>query len=286
MNLITGRTGTDHVLARHDAMIHRTLLGNGDFVLQYANNITCTPNDATHVNINTGMFVMQGRLCEIAETETVEVTPCSSENLRKKAYVCAEYTIDNHGIEDVHLIVIEGPTASNIEIEPTIPYKNGNIDIGEIHQMPLYALFIEGFSINNERTTREFTLLETEPIQTALDYARSNVTNITNMLNSLSSGVYSYVDDLMEGVSQGIKGQWKKAVDISEDDAYSPIEVNMGSSYTFTSSDIIDVYLNGFKLLSDKYSVTGYNQILTITLEDCSFYGRMEVVVIKIAEEV
>lgn len=283
MNLITGRTGTDHVLARHDAMIHRTLLGNGDFVLQYANNIACTPNDATHVNINTGMFVMQGRLCEIAEPETVEVTPCSSENLRKKAYVCAEYTIDDHGIEDVHLIVIEGPTASNTEIEPTIPYKNGNIDMGETHQMPLYALFIEGFSINNERTTRVFTLLETEPIQTALDYARSNVTNITNMLNSLSSGVYSYVNDLMEDISQGVRGQWKKAVTVN--DASSAIAVAMDNSYIYSASDAIDVYLNGLRLTASEYSVTGSSHTINVTLTSTTFTGQMEVVATKLAEE-
>lgn len=176
MNLITGRTGTDHVLARHDAMIHRTLLGNGDYVINYGSNMSYSPHDANHIYINDGALIMQGRLCEIIERENVEVEVCTASNLKRKAVIVAEYTINATGIEDVNIVVINGAESSNTYIEPTIPYKNGDIDSGETHQMPLYEVLIDGFAIS--RANALFRLLDPSPMTTAMTYATEFVTNL------------------------------------------------------------------------------------------------------------
>lgn len=374
MNLITGRTGTDHVLARHDAMIHRTLLGDGDFVLQYKDNMSWSPVEGRELAINPGALIMQGRLCEITAQEVVPVNVCSAENLKKLVYICAEYTIDNYGIENVRLMTIEGREASNVEIEPEVPYEDGVIDDGETHQMVLYAVHVEGFIINHSKVEQKFTLLETEPIQTALDYARSSIENINTM-----------VKNAMSDISHGIKGQWKKTVDVTlsrtEDPdvsfsaggqesiytlgsdpqtgttitiawtrsseetesgtitfvggtdstkdivsnsytlgditynhndntltfhsandlagtlsiseisylggtAVMPISVDMGETYTHSESDVIDVYCNGIRLTEEEYDVSGFNNTISIDLTNSTFVGPMEIIVMKLAEEV
>lgn len=291
MNLITGRTGTDHVLARHDALIHQTLFGASDFVLNTGyfgdNNLIITQIDSSNIKIGTGYLIMQGRLCEVPSEETIALTPCSSANLKKKIVIAAEYSIDDHGIESVDLISIEGAASSNMYIEPTITYEKGEIDSGEKHQMPLYAVYMDGFALKTENDKliydKLYTVKDTTPIQSALDYAVSNVSNITSMLNTLSTNVYSHLADLMEGISQGIKGQWKNTVAVNN--ASSAIAVNMGSSYTYSASDVIDVYLNGLKATSAEYSVTGSSSTINVTITASTFTGQMEVVATKIVEE-
>lgn len=191
MNLITGRTGTDHVLARHDALIHRTLLGEGDYVLSYGNQIPCTPDTGTTVKIGTGALIMQGRLCEITALETVSFSVCSSTSLKRKVVIVAEYTINNQGIENVSLVAYSGNEASNTYPEPTLSYTNTSIDNGETHQMPLYALYIDGFSVNNDSTEQLFRVLSVNPMDTAMDYA-------INFVDELHDEVDQEITDMKE----------------------------------------------------------------------------------------
>ena len=181
MELITGRTGTDHVLARHDALIHRTLLGDGDYVLAFGDRMPYTPLDASHIYIGTGSLIMQGRLCEITARESVQVQICSAANLKRKSIVVAEYTINNQGIEDVSLVAIAGNESNNTYVEPTIPYINGDIDHGETHQMPLYAVYVDGFAISD--VEQLFTVLDVAPVETAMTYATTFVSELHNRVD-------------------------------------------------------------------------------------------------------
>ena len=78
--------------------------------------------------------------------------------------------------------------------------------------------------------------------------------------------------------------QYKQSVTVS--DATSAIAVDMGSSYTYLATDVVDVYLNGLRLTASEYSVTGTDSTINVTLTATSFTGQMEVVVTKLAEEV
>ena len=274
MDLITGRTGTDHVLARHDALINQTLFGDGDFVLNTGYHgdsvLEGRVTDAIHVTIYPGYLIMQGRLCEHLIAEAIAVAPCSVETLKKKAYILVTYTIDGQGIENVSFEVVEGEPSSNGYLEPTVPYADGIIDDGDTHQMILYAVYINGFSIDH--IDAMFTVNSTTPIQTALDYARSNMSIIEGMFN-----------DLIESISQGVKGQWKKSVTVTS--AASAITVSMSTSYSYSSSDIVDIYLNGLKIGGDMYSVTGEDNVLSVTLLYTTFVGEMEVVATRMVSE-
>lgn len=200
MNLITGRTGTDHVLARHDAIIHRTLIGDGDYILHYGNNMSYSPKDGDEIYINDGALIMQGRLCEIVGRDEVAVAVCSASSLKRKAVIVAEYRIDNLGIESVNLVALNGEESSNVYIEPEIPYLNGNIDAGEVHQMPLYSVEVDGFAIN--KVTALFMPMAVPPLTTAMEYATNFATNLKDNVSETVTQINTIITDMQGDVDE------------------------------------------------------------------------------------
>lgn len=66
----------------------------------------------------------------------------------------------------------------------------------------------------------------------------------------------------------------------------NPVVTITLEDYIYSSDDIIEVYLNGFKARSSEYTVTGEDGTITITLAYFSFSGVLEAVVTKLTEEV
>ena len=65
--------------------------------------------------------------------------------------------------------------------------------------------------------------------------------------------------------------QYKQSVTVS--DATSAIAVDMGSSYTYLATDVVDVYLNGLRLTASEYSVTGTDSTINA---DSDFIHRSD----------
>ena len=250
MNLITGRTGTKHVLARHDALIYRTSIADGDFVLPFWQKLTCTPTTATSVSISSGCLLMQGRLCEIPSgtTETVSNIPvCSATTLNKINILTAKYTIDTNGIESVVLEVIEGQEASNTPPEPTLVYANGDIDSGEIHQMPLYKINVEGMAISS--VTPMFTIFDSgsthPPKYSVVSIPSSTTTSSTlTIVSSQISSDYTYAEtDYFEVFLNGLK-LTKNEVTVTGSTSNNSITLTFPSNITLTTSDVIEVIIH------------------------------------------
>lgn len=296
MEIITGRTGTPHIYAADDAELYKLFLGNGDYLLMTGNKLSAQMNGTQEVRIYDGSIIMQGRLAKIRPTDGFDSVTLDNGvvGYRRVDLIVAEYNQTTETrqeeiggeivnitdiTESVTLKVVKGQNNASQYIEPTI--TTGDIDNGETHQVPLWAVRFNGIN-NDGLIDRRPALLDTSPIQTAISIATNAISQIQAQMASLQSDIYEYADDLREGITQGFRGQWKNTITVS--DASSPVAVTI-SGYTYNASDIFDVYLNGLRLTEDEYSISGSASTVNVTLSADTFTGQMEVVATKISEE-
>ena len=308
MQIITGRTGVPHVYAADDAELYELFLGDGDFCLMTGNRFELWRESPTEVRILDGSLIMQGRLSKIRPSDGYDTLTLDNGTVGYKRcdLIVAEYnqTVEEKEIEEggtikiytdilesVELKVIKGDNVpeGGPYVEPQI--ITGNIDAGEKHQMKLWAVYIDGINADGEMDYRVF--LDTTPIQTALDMAtqtRSQVDELMNRIasdvadfqSSLNANIYDYADTLAESIAQGLRGSWKRTIEVVE--PAESHEVTMDESYSFEPSDLVDVFLNGMRLTSTEYTYTASGNVVTISLAGVTFVGLMEVVISRLAE--
>lgn len=320
MEIITGRTGEPHIYAADDAELYQLFLGDGDFVLQTGNKLALERvGSAVTVHIKDGSLIMQGRLAKIRAADgydelTLDTCPngwkridlivaeYSSERIQTEVEREGEVVTVTDFIEKVELKVVKGTESQGIPEEPDMMkgsdregMTNGDINLGQTHRMKLWAVGLDGINAYGTPTDYRIFIPDATPIQTALDYAVQSVARIQAMMTALTAQVaeystdlmddiYEYADGLREGIAQGFIGRWRQTVTVS--DSSSAINVTMAQDYVYSSADAIEVYLEGLRLVSSEYSVTGNDNVLSVTLNSGTFTGQMEVVVYRITEEV
>lgn len=282
MEIITGRTGQPHVYAADDAEIYRLFLGDGDFLLTTGNKLQATMNGTTEVRVADGSLMMQGRLAKIRPTDGYDTVTLDigTVGYKRVDLVVAEYkqttvttqeeiegelvdVVDK--FDSVELKVVKGTPNVSEYVEPDI--TTGDIDNGETHQVKLWAVQLDGINFNALIDHR--IILDTTPIQTALSYANSAVAQIRESLA-----------DFEEEIVQGLRGAWKTVVTVA--DATSAIPVTI-SGYTYSATDVFEVYLEGLRLAPSEYTIA-YSNGLTVELDATTFTGQMEVVVFRVSE--
>lgn len=317
MEIITGRTGQPHVYAADDAEIYKLFLGDGDFCLVTGNRLSATRSGtlANTIVVSDGSIIMQGRLAKIRPTSGADLMQfdVGTTGYTRTDLIVAEYnqTITESQIEQGGEVVTVRDIVESIELKVVkgtpVPYGaggartytepdlvTGNIDSGETHQMKLWEIRIDGMDFNSLVDHRVF--LNTTPIQSALSLATQSVAQIQAQMAALQSDIYDYADNLREGISSGFRGCWKAVVNVSDsssaisvtipsNNVYEAGELIAISHYVYAESDVIEIYLEGLRLTSSEYSVTGTNNVLSVTLSSGTFTGQMEVVVFKLAEE-
>lgn len=319
MEIITGRTGSPHIYAADDAELYQLFLGDGDFCLNTGNKFEATMYGTNAVRVSDGSLIMQGRLAKIRPTDGYDQLSLDigTVGYKRVDLIVAEYSqtvidreVEQGGevvtvtdrLEKIELKVVKGTPSQSQYIVPSI--ITGNIDNGETHQMLLWEVRLDGINFDSLVDHRVF-ISNGNPIQTALQYATQSVAIIQAMMTSLTSqvesystdllddietfesnlntSIYAYADTLREGISQGFRGRWRQTVTVS--DSSSAITVTMAQDYVYSSADAIEVYLEGLRLVSTEYAVTGEDNVLSVTLNSGTFTGQMEVVIYRISEE-
>ena len=196
MEIITGRTGEQHVRARDDGELNQLFLGNGDFVLSTGQQFAAEIAPQAKVRVYDGTVIMQGRQAKIRPSTGSELIEFDATvaGMRRADYIVAEYSQDNEAYEQVVLKAVAGTPSATSYILPSL--QQGNIDNGQTHQMPLWEVRFDGHNISG--LFKKFTVLNTTPIQTALDTANAAKSQITADLNSfkqtLSADMIRYQD--------------------------------------------------------------------------------------------
>lgn len=156
MQIITGKTGTEHVTAEDDRALHAATFGTGNFVLDIGSKFSARVETSNNIVISNGELMMNGTHARIryGETETV-VIENGTTGYNRIDLIVARYKKQS-GIESVELAVIKGETTSGTAKQPS--YTTGNILEGdELAEMPLYAVKLEG--VNVVSVTPLFTIV-------------------------------------------------------------------------------------------------------------------------------
>lgn len=243
MEIITGRTGTQHVKAVDDAEIYRTLLGDGDFVLSTGQKLNATMSGTNQVNIQNGTAIMQGRQCKIRPSEGFNGVSIDNGVTGYKRWdiVCLEYTIED-GIESADLIVVKGAN-STTWTEPTVQYLDTSIDSGETHRMKLWGVRLDG--INFDSLVDYRTILDTSPVNTMLD-------RMTAIEEQIKARIAS-----LELLGRSVPQYTVTAHDVTFE--YSSVLrrcraiFDPPTGYTKENTDVYDLYLNGLRISRDDY---------------------------------
>ena len=288
MEIITGRTGEPHVYAADDAELYKLFLGDGDFRLPTGNKFSAVMQSAQQIRINDGSLIMQGRLAKTRASDGFDVVNLDNGTVgwKRVDIVVAEYTqtteqrqIEIEGqvvtvtdaIESVDLAVVKGTPNQSSYIAPSI--TTGNIDLGETHQVALWEVRFDGIN-NDGLIDRRPALLDTTPIQTALDYARGAVANVQSYLNMMESQLESELDRI-----RGVAGVAPLTIITAHDLVSASGVLTVPSAYTYTSGDVFVLYLNGLREQVDKYIVASGTNALTVTLDytTSSIYDDVEI---------
>lgn len=242
MEIITGRTGIQHVKAVDDAEIYRTLLGDGDFVLSTGQKLKATMSGTSQVNIQYGTAIMQGRQCKIRRSEGFDTVPIDNgvNGYKRWDIICLEYKIDeDDGIESADLIVVKGAN-STTWTEPTVQYLDTSIDSGERHRMKLWGVRLDGINFNSFVDYR--TILDTSPVNTMLDSISGVEEQITARINAL------------EVFGRTAPHLYVEAVNVTTSGTVLTLAKPAG--YTYDTTDTFVLYLNGLRCVPSSYNVT------------------------------
>lgn len=274
MEIITGRTGEPHVYAADDAEIYKLFLGDGDFLLTTGNRLRAEMNGVNQVRVYDGSLMMQGRLAKIRPSDGYDTLDLDVgvTGYKRVDLIVAEYnqTTETHTeeiegevvtitdiLESIELKVIKGTPNQNNYVEPTI--TTGNIDQGQTHQMKLWAVRLDGINFDSLIDYR--VVLDTTPIQTALDYARGSTSTIDSIIANYESSLNSELSRI-----RGVSGIAPLTVVIGHDITSSNGAITVPSAtYTYTSGDVFVVYLNGLRVPADAYTVSAGTNALVVT---------------------
>ena len=240
MELITGRTGTQHVKAIDDAEIYRTLLGNGDFVLSTGQKLNAQMSGTSQVNIQYGTAIMQGRQCKIRQSEGYNAVSIDNGIAGYKRWdvICIEYTIEDN-IENAELVVVKGANSTSW-VEPTVQYTDTSIDAGETHRMKLWGVKLDG--INFDSLVDYRTVLNTSPVNTMLD----TMTAIEEQIEARITALEAYAMTAPHVSAEGTNVTTTDGV----------LTLSKPSGYTYENTDTFVLYLNGLRVMATDYSIT------------------------------
>lgn len=213
MQIITGKTGTNHVAAADDRALHAATFGIGNYVLNVGSKFNTTIETSNNIVIDSGDLVINGTHARIphGETDTV-IIENGTTGYNRIDLIVARYT-KTSGLESVELAVIKGETTSGTPTRPS--YTEGNVleDV-EIAEMPLYAVQLAGVNVasitplftvstglddvyrKGETYTKDEVNSIEQELQTNINTAQSTANEATQKLSEHSEVIGELVNDV------------------------------------------------------------------------------------------
>lgn len=285
MQLITGRTGVQHVAAADDAEIIRTLLGDGDFILSTGRQLSANMNGAYELDVYDGTAIMQGRQCKIKAGEGYNKVTLDNgvSGYMRWDVVVLEYS-KSGDLESAELKVIKGENRKSYA-EPVVPHLKGNIDNGETHQMKLWGVKYNG--VNFDSLVDYRVILNTTPINTALDSVNAMHESLREELAKAKKEVDEKISEI-EGLGKTVPHFVAEETNIRTEEVttstndYYAIRISKPSGYVYEKTDVFDLYLNGLMCRPSTYDVISAGSDIDVTGDAIAKYGQYDEVVLKI----
>lgn len=148
LKIITGYTSEKHITPADDAGLHKSIFGDGDFVLHSGSQFAATIQSATEVRIADGELIMQGRHARNDSSYQAVAITNGTQGMYRNDLIVARYTKDGStSVESISLVVITGTATSGTASDPA--YNTGDIENGETRDFPLYRVKLNGITIES-----------------------------------------------------------------------------------------------------------------------------------------
>lgn len=148
LHLVTGYAGTPHISAGDAGALNASIIGSGQYVMDYGNKLAATVVTNNLVRVHDGVIIMQGRQIRIEENTTVDLTIDSGvSGYKRNDLIVARYTKNaSTGVEEANLVVIKGTQSTGSATDPA--YTVGDILSGAVKaDFPLYRILIDGLNV-------------------------------------------------------------------------------------------------------------------------------------------
>lgn len=259
MELITGKTGEQHVYAADDAAIYKMMVGSGDYVLPLGNQLAARMNGTTELIVSDGLLITQGRLARTRASSGEDHLQIANgvDGQRRADLIVAEYSqydseIDGvpTTLEKMELKVIQGAYSTTEWKTPS--HTTGDIDAGRTHQVPLWEVRLDGINFNSLIDHRVMLNPVIDTVQNNLSTIQTSIQNMAeSMSESIQSSLTLYARRKAVAYQYQPSGgtvHWCAAVSVP----YPAFNPNQVSNYG------IQVYQNGLLLTDDDYDIVGY----------------------------
>ena len=292
MQIITGKTGTNHVASEDDRALHSATFGSGNYVLNSGLMFEATIETSNNIVLAEGDLLINGTHARIrhGETETV-IIENGTTGYNRIDLIVARYT-KSAGIEDVSLVVVKGEPTTGTATQPSTDYIGLNVLDGvEIVDMPLYAVQLSG--VNVESVTPLFTVVtglddvyRKDEVETIKSELQTNINAAqTTANNALAMAKKGYV--LLDIIPCTVKGSGSQA-------AGETVAVSGTSTRAFTGSygNVALCLRSGYNAIVDYMNWTvNSNKTITLTGQlrnggestyalnatfDCLIFGQAE----------
>lgn len=144
MKIITGFTGTDHVMPEDDAAMHIGIFGENNYVLGHGNRLAYQLMANNIIRIKSGSVIYNGIHARVENYADLEIAGGTAGVTRTDVIVARYAKDDVTGIESVSLLVLTGSASAAAQPLST--------------DFPLYRITMNG--VNVQSVTTLFTVVE------------------------------------------------------------------------------------------------------------------------------
>lgn len=173
-------------------------------------------------------------------------------------------------LESVEAKVIQGSYSATTYIEPEI--TTGDIDLGQTHQVKLWAVRFDGINFDGLVDYRLF--LTDTPYNTLIATSLAVKEQADAMIADLSEQIEQFAEDLSSSLITG-RVLYSVVEQLDEIQSGSTLVFDLGSvTYSAEAGDSIELYINGLKTnpIVDDYEVTVANNHVTFTFDSSRAY--------------
>lgn len=200
MQIITGRTGTNHVTSDDDRALYAGIFGTGSYVLNVGTKLEATIESSNTIRIGAGDIVHQGTHARIPYGEYEDATiDNGTTGYKRNDIIVARYK-KTSGIESVELTVIKGTPSTTDAVTPDA--HNGNILQGaSVSDMPLYVVALDGVNIASVTSVFKICTVGLNEVCDSQDVYKKDEIYTKGQIDQKQTAVENLINETEEGVA-------------------------------------------------------------------------------------
>ena len=188
IELVTGKSGTYHVDASDDRLLHKRAMGDGPFVLY---GCECQMTTANNLHISEGELLVQGAFVRVTGGGEDVVITNGSQAQQRSTLVCVDYQKGSgDGIETVSFVAIDGEPSTGAPADPE--YVDGDMNAGDTHvQTPFCRVTLDGL-VAAEPVVLFGDFMSTQALRDSVSPTRFSPTPNTALNNYLDYATHCF----------------------------------------------------------------------------------------------